>query len=127
MSSSGTASDKPIDTTQQIEHDAELDAALDSGIDELPPNVPPGILGEAGFDLRKVDDDGPHGLNAGLIQESTWETTVLWVALAYLIFFPAAFFILWRSDKIPMRGKVIYSVLMVAGIVAFAWWAWGSR
>lgn len=83
---------------------------------ELPPNVPPGILGETGFDLRKVDDDGPHGLNAGLIQEWTWEMTMLVVFLAYVIFFPAAYVILWRSRVVPQKHKVVLSTIMTVGI-----------
>jgi hypothetical protein len=90
------------------------------GMDELPPNVPPGFLGEHGIDLRKVDGDGPYGLNAGVIQEWTWETTIIVVGIAYFLFFPVAYFVLWRSNKVPKRQKVVITTLMTIGIVLFA-------
>jgi len=90
------------------------------GIEELPPNIPPGFLGETGVDLRKVDGDGSHGLNAGVIQEWTAETTLLVVMLAYFIFFPLAFVILWRSRKFTKRQKTVSSVLMAVGIAYLA-------
>lgn len=90
------------------------------GMDELPPNVPPGFLGEHGIDLRKVDGDGPYGLNAGVIQEWTWETTIIVVGIAYFLFFPVAYFVLWRSNKVPKRQKVVITALMTIGIVLFA-------
>lgn len=92
------------------------------GLDELPPNVPPGLLGERGFRLDVVDDDGgPRGLNAGVIQEWTAETTRLAVAVSLPLFFPAAFFILWRSQQIGRREKIASSVAMAAalGYVAY--------
>ena len=95
----------------------ELEEALDQGgIDELPPNVPPGFLGETPPDFRKVDGDEPHGLNAGITDEWTWETTMLWVLLAYIIFFPAAFIILWRSRWVSRKQKVWVSVAMAVGV-----------
>ena len=101
---------------------AELDAALDKGeIAELPPNIPPGILGEKGMNLYKVDSDGPHGLNAGVTQESTSQTLLLGVLLAYVLFFPLAYFLLWRTDKMSLKQKIALSVLMVAGIAYVAW------
>lgn len=113
----------PAAADAEARREAELEAALGEEMPELPPNIPPGFLGEIAPDFRKIDDDGPHGLNAGVIQETTWETTVLWVALAYLIFFPAAFYILWRSDKVLRSHKVVLSAAMVGGLVAFgAWW-----
>lgn len=87
------------------------------GIDELPPNVPPGFLGEHGIDLRKVDGDGPHGLNAGVIQEWTWETTMITVGITFFLFFPAAYYVLWRSRQVPKRQKIVVTVLMTIGIV----------
>ena len=90
------------------------------GLDELPPNIPPGFLGETGVDLRKVDGDGSHGLNAGVIQEWTAETTLIVVMLAYILFFPLAFVILWRSRKFSRRQKTVSSVLMAVGIAYFA-------
>lgn len=92
------------------------DDELESPVAELPPNVPPGLLGEVAPDIRKVDGDGPHGLNAGVIQEWTWETTMLSVLLAYVLFFPLAFVILWRSRRVPRNHKIALTCLMIAGI-----------
>jgi hypothetical protein len=88
------------------------------GMEELPPNIPPGFLGEEGPNLRKVDTGGPYGFNAGVIQESTWETTMLSVALAFFVFFPVAYWLLWRSKKVPRKHKVVTSVAMTAALVA---------
>jgi hypothetical protein len=85
-------------------------------LEELPPNIPPGFLGEHGPDFRKVDGDGSHGLNAGVIQEWTWETTMIAVAIAYLLFFPAAYVILWRARKVPRRQQVVLTVAMTIGL-----------
>ena len=87
------------------------------GMEQLPPNIPPGLLGEEGPDLRKVDSGGPYGLNAGVIQESTWETTMLAVALAFFVFFPVAYWILWRSPNVPSKHKVVTTVAMTAGLL----------
>jgi hypothetical protein len=99
---------------------AELERALDEGsLEELPRNVPPGILGERASDinLRKVDTGGPYGLNAGLLDEWTVQTTLMVVALTYVFFFPAAYVILWRSRKIARRFKVELSVVMTIGVL----------
>jgi hypothetical protein len=98
----------------------ELAAALDEGeIPELPPNVPPGLLGEAGPDLRKIDPDS-HGLNAGLTQEMDGPVVLLAVVISYAIFFPLAFWILWRTDTLPRRTKIMLSAVMGFGVVAAA-------
>lgn len=91
------------------------------GLDELPPNIPPGFLGErvADIDLRKVDSGGPYGLNAGVIQEWTVQTTLMVVALTYIFFFPAAFVILWRSKRLTRRFKIDLSIVMGIGVVYF--------
>jgi hypothetical protein len=100
----------------------ELEEALDNGgLEELPPNVPPGFLGETPPDFRKADGDGPHGLNAGITDEWTWETTMLLVALAYIVFFPAAFVILWRSRRVPRAQKVGVSIAMAIGVALTVW------
>lgn len=99
----------------------ELEDAFGEGLHELPPNIPPGFLGEVGPDLRKADTGGPYGLNAGVVQEWTWETTMILVGLAYIFFFPAAFVVLWRSRKVPKRQKVVLTVLMLAGLAYVAW------
>jgi len=100
--------------------DEELEAALKKGeLPELPPNQPKGILGEKGFDLYKVDEFEPD-LNAGVSQEN--DVPVVWLAviLAYLIFFPLAYWLLWRSTLFTRRAKVITSVVGAVGIVAVA-------
>ena len=92
----------------------------DVGIPELPPNRPPGLLGESPPDSRKVDTFEPDGLNAGLVQESTYETRWLTILLLYLlvITIPVAAVVLWRSKAISLRAKIVASILGVAGIVA---------
>jgi hypothetical protein len=91
------------------------------GLDELPPNVPPGFLGERGPDLRKADSDGSHGTNAGIIQEWTLETTMMAVILSYILFFPLAFVILWRSRKVSRSQKIVSTIAMTAGLAYFGW------
>ena len=102
----------------------ELKEALDRGSGrELPPNRPPGLLGEPGLNLRKVDPTS-HGLNAGLTQENDEQLTFLWIVLAYVVFFPLAYVILWRSHKIERRLKVWITIAMTVGVVAvFTWFA----
>lgn len=100
---------------------SELDKALDKGShDRLPPNIPPGFMGEIGPDFRRVDDFKPT-LNAGVSQESTWETRVLTIALFYMLVVtsPAALYLLWRNRTWSVRAKALWTVLMVAGYVGF--------
>jgi hypothetical protein len=100
----------------------ELKEALDRGSGrELPPNRPPGLLGEPGLNLRKTDPTS-HGLNAGLTQENDEQMTFLWVVLAYIVFFPLAYVILWRSCKITKRSKVWTTAAMTVGVVAVVAW-----
>ena len=95
----------------------ELKAALDAGeMPELPPNVPPGLLGEAGPDLRKVDPDS-HGLNAGLSQEMDGPVVLMAIVISYAVFFPLAFYILWRTQTLPKRTKIMLSAVMGTGVV----------
>lgn len=106
---------------EREQRERELAAALDSGgLDELPPNVPPGLLGEVAPDLRKVDEHGSHGLNAGLTDEWTMQTTVMAAVLALLLFFPAAYYIVWRSRLISTRHKVTLYVAMTGFLVLAA-------
>lgn len=86
----------------------------------LPPNQPKGILGEKGLDLYKVDTFEPD-LNAGVSQENDLPVMQLAIVLAYLLFFPLAFWLLWRSPLYPFRAKVTLSIAGVIGIVAVAW------
>jgi hypothetical protein len=101
----------------------ELKKALDEGSGgELPPNSPRGILGDRGLNVSKTDDPNAHGLSAGLSDE--WDGPVVWllVILLYLLFFPLAFVVLWRSRVLPRRTKIGMTVLMVAGIIAAVTW-----
>lgn len=104
------------------EHEAELNAVLDAGeIRELPPNKPKGILGETGFDLHKVDDLEPD-LNAGISQEN--DLPVVWLAIivAYFIFFPLAYWILWRSPLFSRAVKVRTSLVGAMGLIGATTW-----
>ena len=94
-----------------------MKAALDDGeIGELPPNVPPGFLGEVAPDLRKVDPDS-FGLNAGLTQEMDGPVVLMLVVITYAIFFPLAFYILWRTNTLPRRTKIALSAVMGVGVL----------
>lgn len=94
----------------------ELEAALDEGeLAELPPNQPKGILGEKGFDLYKVDEFEPD-LNAGISQENDLPVVWLGIILTYLLFFPLAYWMLWRSTLFSRRAKVVTSIVGAAGI-----------
>ena len=102
----------------------ELEAALDEGgLDELPRNIPPGMLGERVSDMdltKKVDSGGPYGLNAGLLDEWTVQTTLIAVALALIVFFPIAYVILWRSRRLTRAFKIELSLVMTGVVVYFA-------
>jgi hypothetical protein len=100
--------------------DEELRRALDKGAStELPPSIPPGILGDIGGDVRKTDDFKPT-LNAGVLQESTWETRWLTIAILYLLVItsPVALWLLWREPKRTMWAKVVATLVGLAGYVA---------
>ena len=97
-----------------------LDQALDRGShDELPPPIPPGFMGEKSPDMRREESFAPS-LNAGLIQESTWETKWLTIGLLYvlLITAPVAVWLLWREPRRPLATKVFATVVGIAGYVA---------
>ncbi len=96
----------------------ELERELDKGSGApLPPNRPQGLLGDTGLQLTKVDDWAPDG-TAGLSQESDGGVVLLGIILAYLLFFPLAFLILWRTPVLDVRRKVALGVLMLCGLVA---------
>lgn len=95
----------------------ERDPGYDDALGELPPNVPPGMLGERGMDLYKQDDDGPHGLNAGLLQETSIEVVALATILAYVLFFPLAYVIVWRAKSLSLGRKWLITALMTAGVI----------
>jgi hypothetical protein len=100
----------------------DLDAALDAGSRrELPPNQPQGILGETGgLDIRKVDEFAPDG-NAGISQDTDFPVVLMAVLLAYVVFFPVAYVILWRSRHFSTRAKWILSAIGIVGIAAVVW------
>jgi hypothetical protein len=105
----------------------KLDRALDKGaLRDLPPNIPPGFMGEIQPDMYKADDFKP-GLNAGVIQEGTWETRWLTIGLLYLLVLtsPVAVWLLWRDPKRSRRTKTIATAVGVAGYVAV--WALTRR
>lgn len=107
------------------EEQAKLEAALGSGMSELPPNQLKGFLGERGPDMRKVDDFAPD-LNAGILQEN--DEGVVWLAimLAYLLFFPIAYVLLWRSRHISRTSKWIASTVGAVGVAVVALWLLGA-
>jgi hypothetical protein len=95
----------------------ELEAALDEGSGgQLPPNHPQGWLGERNPDLRRPDDWHPDG-SAGLSQEDDFPVVFLAIVLAYLVFFPLAFVMLWRTTAIDARRKVIMGAVGLIGII----------
>jgi hypothetical protein len=101
----------------------ELERQLEKGaLRELPPNIPPGFMGEIGPDLRKPDTFKPS-TNAGLLQESTWETRWLVIGILYLLVItsPFAAYLLWRDPKMKLRTKVLTSILMGVGLAALLW------
>ena len=101
-----------------LTREEQLDRALSRGaLEELPPNQVRGLLGEKNPKLRVVDEFKPD-LNAGVSQEM--DLPVVWMAivLAYLLFFPLAYVILWRTDHISHRAKIVVSVVGAVGVVA---------
>jgi len=98
------------------ERDARLDAALTKGrLEELPPNQVRGLLGERNPKLRATDTFEPD-LNAGVSQEMDLPVVWMGIILAYLLFFPLAYVILWRTTLISHRAKVVVSVIGGVGI-----------
>jgi hypothetical protein len=117
------ASPRPSTDEAESERAAQLDRALSRGaLKELPPNQVRGLLGERNPKLKVVDDLSKPDLNAGVSQEM--DLPVVWMAivLAYLLFFPLAYVILWRTRYISHRDKAIVSVVGAAGIVAVVVW-----
>jgi ABC-type Fe3+ transport system permease subunit len=99
---------------------SELDKALDRGShDQLPPPIPPGFMGERAPDMRSEESFEPS-LNAGLIQESTWETKWLTIGVLYVLIVTGsvAAWLLWREPRRPLGTKVVATVLGIAGYIA---------
>ena len=108
------------------DHDAArrsaLDRALDSGVTELPPNRVKGLLGEKGPDLRKPDEFVPD-LNAGISQEMDLPVVWMGIVLAYVLFFPLAFLLVWKSRHISLRAKIMTSAVGAVGVATVGIWA----
>lgn len=111
----------PTSTRTEAERQAELDRALDGGMAELPPNQVKGWLGEKGVDLRKPDNFAPD-LNSGISQEMDLPVVWVGIVLAYLLVFPLAYVLLWRSRRISRRGKIVTSIMGAIGVVAVLVW-----
>jgi hypothetical protein len=76
-------------------------------------------------DIRKVDEFEPS-LNAGMLQESTWETRWLTIGILYLLVItsPIAAWMLWRDPKRTMRAKVIATLIGLTGYAAIIFSTW---
>lgn len=97
----------------------ELERALDSGITELPQNQPKGFLGQKAPDMRKPEDFSPD-MNAGLLQENDPGVMGLVIVLAFLLFFPVGYVLLWRDKHLNRRTKWIASVVVAVIVGAIA-------
>lgn len=97
-----------------------LDRALAGGLDELPPNQVKGLLGETNPQLKVVDDFTPD-LSAGVSQEMDLPVVWMGIVLAYLVFFPVAYYILWRTKYISGRDKVVVGAVGAVGIAYVAY------
>lgn len=97
----------------------ELKRALDDGaLPELPPNQVQGWIGERGPDMRKVDEIGKPGMNSGISQEVDAPVVFLAIVVAMVVFFPAAYVLLWRSRAMSRRYKVVATVVMTLVLAA---------
>jgi len=100
---------------------AELEDALTRGeLRDLPPNQPKGLLGERGPSLYKTDTFEPD-MNAGVSQENDAPVVQLVIVLAFLLFFPVGFWLLWRTPLYSTRAKLLLSGVALAAI-AFVYW-----
>ena len=100
----------------KLTREEELDRALSKGeLDELPPNQVKGLLGEKNPKLKVIDSFEPD-LNAGVSQEMDLPVVWMGIVLAYLIFFPLAYVLLWRTKYITRRNKIIWSVVGAIGV-----------
>lgn len=111
-------SPKDTEDSCELTKEERLEEALRSSTSRLPENQPKGWLGEVNPDLRKADDFTPD-LNAGLSQETDMPVIWLAIVLGYLLFFLPGFAILWLSKRVPIKTKVVASILMAAGAAWF--------
>ena len=80
-----------------------------------------GLLGEKNPKLRVTDTFEPD-LNAGVSQEMDLPVVWMGIILAYLLFFPVAYWLLWRTSLITHRSKVIVSAVGAVGIALVTFW-----
>ncbi len=98
------------------DRETELDAALSRDeLPELPANQPKGLLGGRGLNLYAVDTFEPD-LNAGISQEDDLPVQWMGILLAYLLFFPLAYWLLWRSSVFTRRAKMVTSAVGAVGV-----------
>ena len=109
-----TSGEPPAEPTKE----EQIERALRSTVTRLPENKPKGWLGEVNPDMRKPDDLTPD-LNAGLSQENDMPVIWMSILLGYLIFFVPGFVILWLSKRVPIKTKVVASIVMAAGALGF--------
>jgi hypothetical protein len=106
---------KPI---RELTKEERLARALESPMAELPENQPKGLLGDPGLNMGKTDDFKPD-LNAGISQENDMPVVWMAIVLGYLLFFVPGFVILWFSKRVPIKTKIVASIVMAVGAVAF--------
>jgi hypothetical protein len=106
----------PAPTPPTLTREEQLDRALAKGrLDDLPPNEVQGLLGEKNPKLRVTDMFEPD-LNAGVSQEMDLPVVWMGIVLAYLLFFPVAYWLLWRTTLISHRAKTVVSAVGAVGI-----------
>jgi len=106
------------DDKRELTKDEQLERALRGATTKLPENQPKGLLGDPGLNVGKTDDFTPD-LNAGLSQEIDMPVVWMAIVLGYLVFFVPGFVILWLSKRVPIRTKIVASIVMVAGAIGF--------
>ena len=77
-------------------------------------------MGGRGLDFYATDTFEPD-LNAGVSQEYDKPVARLAIALAYLLCFPLAFWLVWKDREFSSTEKVVLTVAMVVGIALVAW------
>lgn len=98
-----------------------LEEALSRGAaGRLPPNQPKGLLGERGVDLYKVDSFEPD-LNAGVSQENDGPVVRIAVVLAFLLFPPVGYWLLWKTDVFTRTQTYLVGILGTAWLFLVAW------
>lgn len=106
---------------RELTREERLERALKSPMAELPENQPKGLLGDPGLNVGKIDEFEPD-LNAGISQENDMPVVWMAVVLGYLFFFVPGYVVLWLSKRIPIRTKIIASVVMTVAALAFLYY-----